>query len=176
MKQFRISFLVVVLFLGLTAIVQAAETDTVAVKVTISASLSVDITETEIDLGDVNVGTTTQSASGVTITNDGSGINETYSLNLTNPSGWTAAAAAGAETYVLNAAFDSDGAITWDTANHALTTALVASSGTQFADDQTGLSVPYNETRTLWFQFLAPTVTSETSEQTITVTITAQAG
>jgi len=171
--------LIVVLLAGFcfSGIAQAAVSDTVTVKVTILASLSVDLTESEILLGDVSIGSTTASATGVTVTNSGSGIAETYSLSLIDPGTWTASqTAAGAETYVLNAAFDADGAtITWDATNHALSDTPVVSTATEFAGDQTGVSVPYNETRTLWFQFLAPTATSVTAEQEIAVTVTAQA-
>ena len=124
---------------------------------------------------DANIGgAAVETTSGITITNNGSGVNETYSLNLTNPSGWTASDTAGTETYVLNAAFDGDGTISWLAANHALTTSPVASSGTQFAgDDQTGLAVPYDEERELWFEFTPPTTTTLTGSQSITITITA---
>jgi len=115
-----------------------------------------------------------QTTGGITITNDGSGLNETYALNLANPSGWTASTAAGVDTYVLNAAFDADGTITWLAANHALTTSPVASSATKFAGDQTGLSVAYGAGRELWFQLVPPTSTAQTGTKSITITITAQ--
>lgn len=157
--------------------VEAAQSDSVAVKVTVNPSLSVSITEDTLSLGSVATGDTTVSSSAVTVTNNGSGINETYSLSLTNPSGWTASqTTTGVETYVLNTALDADGTgISWGEANHALSTTPVACSATKFVGDQTGVSVPYNATRKLWFQFKAPTATSVSSEQSITVTITAQA-
>jgi hypothetical protein len=98
-------------------------------------------------------------------------------VSLTNPAGWTASqTAAGVEIYVLNAAFDADGTgITWNNANHALSTTPVPCSATKFAADQTGVSVAYNATRKLWFQFKAPTATTIGTEQGIVVTITAQA-
>lgn len=177
MKKLLSGILALVMF-GFIAVQAgiAAESDSVLVKVTILSSLAVEISEAELNLGSVNVGSATASSQGVTVTNAGSGIAETYSLNLTNPSGWTVSqTAAGAETYVLNAAFDTDGSLTWDTANHALSATPVASTVAKFAGDQTGISVPYNATRKLWFQFLSPTATSLTGEQNITVTITAQA-
>ena len=169
---------VVVLALVPVTIIEAAQTDSVAIKVTITPSISVNITETEMLLGSVVAGATKVSASAVTVTNSGSGINETYSLSLSNPSGWTASqTAAGVETYILDTAFDADGAsITWSDANHALSTGTpVISSVTKFAGDQTGVSVPYNVQRKLWFQFKAPTATSVGTEQSIVVTVTAQA-
>lgn len=161
------------LFIPLT---YAGQTDTLTVKVRITPAISVNITETELSLGDVAAGGTKVSAAAVTVTNNGSGANETYSLSLSNPSGWTASqTAAGVETYILNAAFDADGAgISWNNTNHALSTTAVPCSATKFAGDQTGAVVPYNAARKLWFQFKAPTATSVSTEQGIVVTITAQ--
>lgn len=176
MRKFLIGIFALLMCLGLNVQAQAATSDTVAIKVTIISSLSVDISETELDLGSLNVGGTTASVSGVTVTNSGSGVAETYSLSLSNPTGWTASqTAAGSEIYVLNAAFDGDGTLSWDVANHALSTTPVVSSVTIFAGDQTGVGVSYNGTRKLWFQFRAPTATNVTTEQIITVTVTAQA-
>lgn len=156
----------------------AAQTDTVAVRVTVTPVLSVNITETSLALGSVASGSTTVSTSGITVTNDGSGVNETYSLSVANPAAWTVSQTApGTEIYVLNAAFSNlVSGVTWNEANHALSTTAVASSSTKFAGDQTGVSVPKNATRKLWFQFKAPTATAATTEQTITLTVTAQVG
>lgn len=173
-----IPVLLVVIFTCLAVSkIEAAQSDSVAVKVTITPSISVSVTETELLLGSLAAGATKVSTSAVTVTNDGSGVNETYSVNLADPSGWTASqTAAGVETYVLDAAFDADGTgITWSETNHALSTTPAASSATKFAGDQTGLSVPYNAARKLWFQFKAPTATSVSAEQNIAVTVTAQA-
>ncbi len=175
MKKFLAGILTMLLFLGFAVCVEADQTDSVAVKVTILSSISVDITETEVVLASVSTGGTTASTTEVTVTNTGSGIDETYSLNLIDPTDWTASQTApDAEVYVLNAAFNSDGTLTWDETNHALSTTSVVCTSSQFAGDQTGVSVPYNEVRKLWFQFQAPTATSVTTQQSITVTITAQ--
>ncbi len=155
----------------------AAPSDTVAIKVTITPSISVSITEDTLTLGSVVAGSATVSATGVTVTNNGSGVNETYSLSLTNPSGWTASqTAAGSETYVLNAAFSNlVTGITWGEANDALSTTPVVSTAAKFAGDQTGVGVARNAARKLWFQFKAPTTTSVSTEQSIVLTVTAQA-
>ena len=154
----------------------AAQSDSVAIKVTITPAISVSITEDALALGSLVAGQTKVSATAVTVTNDGSGVNETYSLSLANPSGWTAGSAPGTETYVLNAAFSNNvTGITWDPAQDALSTSVVAASATKFAGDYTGAAVPYNGVRKLWFQFKAPTATTVGTEQSIAVTITAQA-
>lgn len=158
--------------------IEAAQSDAVAVKVTIAPSISVSVTEDTLTLGSVATGGTKVSAAAVTVTNDGSGVNETYSLSLANPAGWTASQTAlGVETYVLNTAFSNAvSGITWDVSNHALSTTPIVCSASKFAGDQTGVSVPYNGIRKLWFQFKAPTVTTVGTEQSIVVTVTAQAG
>ena len=163
---------------GLVSSASAAQTDSIAVKVTIAPSISVSITEDSLALGSLAAGAVKVSASPVTVTNDGSGVNETYSLSLANPSGWTASqTAAGVETYVLSAAFSNAvSGTSWDVANHALSTTPVACSASKFAGDQTGVGVPYSGARKLWFQFKAPTSTTIGTEQSITVIVTAQAG
>lgn len=175
----RIVLLCMIMIVGflLNKAVFAASSDTLAITVTVSSTLGVSISESTIDFGSVGIGTTTQSTSGVTITNTGSGINETYELSLTNPSGWIASqTVADTDIYVLNAAFDGDGTgITWAEASHALSTTPMSSSLTKFAGDQNGLNVPYNETRELWFQFKSPTQSSVATQQTITLTVTAVA-
>ncbi len=149
---------------------------TISVTVTIQ-NLSVSATG-PIAFGTVIAASQTVSGSASTVTNDGN-VTETYSLSLANPASWTAVQAApAAEQYALLARFNAtapaDTLFTY--ANHALSTTSTASSGTKFAGDQTGLSVAAAATRSLWFRFNAPTSTAVTTQQTITVTITAAAG
>lgn len=177
LRRFCIVLALLVFCISGVSSAYAGSTDSLTVKVTVTPSISVSITETELQLGSVPAGGTKFSATGATVTNDGSGINETYSLSLINPPGWTASPTApGVETYVLNGVFDADGTgITWDNTNHALSTTPVPCSATKFAGDQTGVNVPYNAQRKLWFQFKSPTATTIGTEQSIGVTITAQA-
>ena len=131
-----------------------------------------------IAFGTVTASSATVSSGSSTVTNDGN-VTETYSLNLTNPAGWTAVQAApAAEQYCLSAMFNTtqpaSGSFTY--ANHALSSTSTACSATKFAGDQTGLSVLATQTRSLWFKFEAPSSTTVTTEQTIVVTITASTG
>ncbi|MBI1797421.1 MAG: hypothetical protein HYR74_10265 [Candidatus Eisenbacteria bacterium] len=173
----RIAVLQLLLAVGLAPLAHAGNPATISVTVTIQ-SLSVSATG-PIAFGTVVAGTQTVSGAGSTVTNDGNVI-ETFSLSLTNPSTWTAvqAAPSTAEDYALLAEFNSSapaaGSFTY--ANHAISTASVASSATKFAGDQNGLSIAASGTRSLWFRFNAPTSTSVTTQQSITVTVTASAG
>ena len=155
--------------------IQAANPAMIDVTVTIQ-NLSVSATG-PIAFGIVLVSTTTVSGSASTVTNDGN-VAETYDLKLTDPAGWTATSGApGSETYRLSAQFSSSQptAVSF-AADHDLTTSDQASTGTIFAGNETGLSVPAAATRSLWFKFESPTSTTVTTQQTITVTLTAAAG
>ena len=162
------------LFFGASAI-HAANPATINVTVTIQ-NLSISTTG-PIAYGVVAVSSATVSASASTVTNDGN-VTETYDIKLTDPAGWTATSGApGSETYRLSAQFNAaqPTAVSF-AANHDLTTTDQTSSGTIFAGDQTGLSVAASAARSLWFKFEAPTSTTVTTQQTITVTLTATAG
>jgi len=165
------------LLLATAPMAWAANPATISVTVTIQ-NLSVSATG-PIAFGTVTTSSQTVSGAASTVTNDGNVI-ETFSISLTNPASWTAvqAAPSAAEEYALLAQFNSSapGAGSFTYANHALSTTSVASSGTKFAGDQTGLSVAASGTRSLWFRFDAPTSTAVTAQQTITVTVTAAAG
>ena len=179
MKRNPSAFLAIagLMLLATAPMAWAANPATISVTVTIQ-NLSVSATG-PIAFGTVTTSSSTVSGAASTVTNDGN-VTETFSLSLTNPGSWTAvqAAPSAAEEYALLAQFNSSaptsGSFTY--ANHALSTTSVASSGTKFAGDQTGLSVAAAATRGLWFRFDAPTSTAVTTQQTITVTVTAAAG
>ena len=176
-KAFRLrSSLAVVLGVLAAAPAFAANPATISVTVTIQ-NLSVSASG-PIAFGTVIGGSQTVAGSASTITNDGNVV-ETMSLSLTNPGSWTAVQAApGAEEYALLAQFNGAAptAASFVYADHALTTTSVASSATKFAGGQTGLSMAAAATRNLWFRFNAPTSTAVTTQQTISVTVTASAG
>lgn len=182
MRKGFIGLVVVVISMALLSLAapkaEAGISESFDITVNVLYTLSVEYDSADVtanaNLGDVTPGgSAVASAGGITITNNGSGLNEIYSLNLANPSGWTASTAAGVDTYVLNAAFDADGTITWSAANHALSTSPVASTATKFAGDQTGVAVPYDAERELWFEFTPPTKSTLTGSQDISITITA---
>ena len=157
-------------------VVHAANPATITVTVTIQ-NLSVSATG-PIAYGTVTASSITVSSSASTVTNDGN-VTETYSLDVTDPGGWTAVQAApAAEQYALHAQFNSAAptAASFVYADHALSTTSTACSATKFAGDETGLSVAAAATRSLWFKFEAPTSTVVTAQQSIVITVTASAG
>ena len=152
-----------------------ASSDSVSVTVTITQEISINIVEATVALGTLAKGSTAVSSTSAEVVNDGSGITETYSLSLTNPGGWTAGTP-GLDTYRLAAMFNTTQPASGDyatIANFELTTTPQASTGTKFAGNQAGASVPWDESRYLWFRFEAPTATAVATEQDITVTVTA---
>jgi hypothetical protein len=164
--------LILAMMLG-GSVAWAANPATINVTVTIQ-NLSVSASG-PIAFGMVTASSATVATDSSNVVNDGN-LTETYSLNLTNPSGWTAVQAApGAEQYCLSAQFNStrpgSGAFTYT--DHALSTSPVACTASRFAGDQTGVSVTMNQARRLWLKFEAPTSTTVTTQQTIVVTITA---
>ncbi len=153
----------------------AANPSNISVTVMIQ-NLSVSTTG-PIDFGVVTAGSATVATGASVVTNDGN-VAETYSLNLTDPAGWLAVQAVpGVEEYCLSAMFNSaaPASVDYDYVDHALSTASTQCTLSQFAGDQTGESVPVSDTRDLWFKFEAPSATAVTTQQTITVTVTASA-
>ncbi len=155
--------------------IQAINPATINVTVTVQ-NISVSATG-PIAFGTVNTASTTVNSTASTVTNDGN-VTETYSLNLTDPGGWTAVQAAPvAEEYCLSAQFNSTEptAVSFTYTDHALSTSSTACTASKFAGDQTGVSVAASATRSLWFKFEAPSSTVVVTEQTIVVTVTAAA-
>lgn len=166
---------VMTLVMGVSTSALAENPATFMVTVSIAAEANIDVIQGgPIVFGIMNTGDSEISDSAIVIRNSGSGGNQTYSLALTNPAVWTAVTTTpGMDEYRLSAAFDSDGNLTWNPANHALTTSSVASTATKFAGDETGRGVPYNAIRHLYTKMETPSMTSSASEKSIQVTITA---
>ncbi|MDI6735566.1 MAG: S8 family serine peptidase [bacterium] len=139
------------------------------------------ITSKTLGFGQLGLGQIIQSSSTTRfkVTNNGN-IAEDFTLNLTNPATWTAGSSAGDEVYVLKGLFVGSGDsptgmhFVWD---DVIDTSVQPASSTKFGDlamPANGASVPVNASRYLWFQFQAPTSTTVTTQQGITVTISAQ--
>lgn len=132
----------------------------VNVTVTIQQSISVEITGGPIDFGSMGVGEAAVSLGSISVLNNGSGIDETITVSFTDPAGWTHGVP-GENIYRLSFQF---------------------SASQPPADDanwrDAGLvseEIAYNAAKTLWIKLETPTATGITSQQTIPVTITAEA-
>jgi len=185
MKKTLIGLLALVMLGGMVPLAQAAPSVGVTVRVTITSALDITLVSGAlIDFGTRDPGAEASVATTSTvIRNTGSGINETYKMYATSPSGWTAGATPAHNTYVLKAAFHGSqpAAGAFDTNTNTLGEGsgneLTASATVLTIDaTQTGLSVPYNAERTIWYKFQPPATSSLSGAQDVTVTITAIGG
>ena len=147
--------------------------------------LSISLDSSAYDFGTVIKNSTNVATSSITVTNDGN-VSERYYLNLTAPAGWTYVTdtAPGAEEFRMCGNFQTATAQTshfdiGGSFSDAIgTTQRVCSSGDFAKDDEgetaKGYNVPSGQNRYLWFRFESPTSTALTTQQTITVTITAE--
>jgi len=155
--------------------------------VTVLVSASVSVTDEPLAFGDVNAGTSDVSDSGCTVTNNGSTLND-YLLQITaSPSGWSVEETASSvdwNEFRLLALFTSNTSLITDdfsTDNDIIKTTQTTASSTIYAITAEGASVKgydctENAVRKLWFRFDAPSGTDLTSQQWITVTVTAVQG
>lgn len=156
MKKLLLAITVAAFVLSIAATGYAGPSGTVDVLVTIEKAISINVGGGPINLGSMGVGVTAFSSSAITVTNDGSGADETISVVVTDPAGWTAGEA-GPEQYKLSIQVSADGlGPTWS---------LPASVSEALA---------YGETKKLWLKFEAPTTTAVTSQQTIQLMINAE--
>ena len=174
-KYLGIMIGVMSLIMAISAPAFAASTANFNVTISIAAAADITVvTGGPIDFGVKSTNSSAISTSAIVVKNTGSGSAQTYSLNLTDPLIWKAVTAApGFDQYRLSAAFDGVGTgITWGV-NNALTGISVAASATQFAGNQTGVAVPYNDQRSIWFKIETPNGTSSPTQKTIAVTLSA---
>jgi hypothetical protein len=153
------------------------ETDFVAT----GSILSITITSaTWYDFGMLQKATTTVAATPFVVQNSGN-VSETYSLNVTNPAGWTTVPGApGIDQYRMDALFTGAAPASVNfAADDAIGNASQASTASTFAIPADalgvkGVTVPVSASRQLWLQFAAPLDTVVTIKQRIVVTISAQ--
>lgn len=159
MKKIFLVFSIILALLAMQASEsQAAQSENVSITVTVAPSLSLSLSGSSIALGAVTTGSTTETSEAIIVENTGSGVAERFSLSHSTSGDWTSGTTPGAETFVLNAAFvDTVAGATW-----------------AHADSVISGNVVHGSREKLWFQFNAPTATSSTSEQTITITVNAQ--
>lgn len=159
----------------------AAATITADVYAQIDSTLSIAITSnTAYDFGVVSAGSTVIQGSGFVIQNNGGGQDETLSLSAAVlGADWTllqVGGPTGANQVALDAMFNAAipaASTDFTQATDRLTNTPVAANASNFAGDQTGLSVPHLASRTLWTLLSAPASSSVATKQQMVITITA---
>jgi len=179
-----IGFVVMVMAVaGVMGLAYGGDKDTINIRVTLATDIQVDITQTEYQFQTLNGGQTSVSGSAATVTNTSSSNREDWKLNLDNPAGsnWTAIqdGVPGTDKYMLMAQFGTAVPGSWTSANHALSVTATDCSVDKFGNGthaECGLDIPTSGARSLWFRITMPSYSTETSERTIPVTVTAVVG
>ncbi|MBK6879588.1 MAG: VCBS repeat-containing protein [Elusimicrobia bacterium] len=130
--------------------------------------------------GNLIVGSSSHSATGVTVLNDGN-VTSTYSLwvaTTTAGSPWSIGTSlpTGPNVAVLSAGFHPfRPAAAAFGAEDVVTGAAALATGAIFTinGSETGVAVPAGQNRSLWFRLDMPTVSDTENQQTLTVTLTA---
>lgn len=161
--------LVLVIAIILPKVVNAASTGTVTATVSAqSISLSVDVSS--VSFGTIATSATKDTTTSgvnnsVTVTNDGN-IVEDINIKAGNSTNWTLGASAGSETYTMKSCqTNCDSTPTW-------TSVGIDPSYARFASSVASQSA---NTRNLDLQVGTPTSTTQTGQQSITITVQAAA-
>lgn len=114
----------------------------------------------------------------ITVQNTGN-VNADFILSCSNSNDWTVTNSTPTTSteFRLMGLFNSTQPTSgdYDVSTDTLITTAQTASPTRYTGDRTGDSVPQDETRGLWISFCAPTGTPAGTEQSITITIDAQA-
>jgi hypothetical protein len=152
-------------------------------------ALSITVDPGSVDMGTVLPGATnivsqTARPDGEVLVTNSSAVNVKYELSVANPLSWTAVddPPDQSDEYRVSALFHPDQATASDfekagpAYNDVVNTGAKTCDGTYFAtgSGQDGYDVPPSGTQYLYFDFDAPPTTGVTSQQTITITITAK--
>ena len=180
MRKIILVLMVIGLFgFAVANIADAASTANITVTVTCRV-LGVTVSPTTWNIGLVETNSINLSTA-FTVTNTGN-AQQDFQLNAANSVGWTIGATPGSEVFRMSAIFKDVAPVESNfIANDDLTTSAVTATAAIFCIDADaagvkGYDVVAAATRNLWLRFQAPTSTTATAEQSITVTITAIAG
>jgi hypothetical protein len=163
-------------------LVSAASTADITVTVTCRL-ISVGVTPSSYAFGTVNELSETVASTSIGISNNGN-VNEDFELKLTNPAGWTAIQSGTPSTdqFICGGIFKSTAATTADyvDSEDMISTSYVEATANIFALNsgdagEKGYSVAAAGSRYLWLYFFAPSLTTVSTQQSITVTIRASA-
>jgi hypothetical protein len=181
MKKIALLLAVGILLSGVSAFAACSSSQDVTITVTIGAAPCITIDNNTWAIGSISAGTTAYMmdtyAGGITLSNTStSGCSlQIYMQATTVPGPWTIANTQGSEQFSVWATIQTTApaktAAGYGMAgNHDIKAAWTAATGVVYAGaDQNGSAVAYNTTRTIWLAFGAPTLSAETTVQTIVV-------
>lgn len=143
-----------------------------------AAVLGMSLNTHTYDFGTVNMAATTVSTSALTVSNIGN-VTETYSLSVATSGasgiwGVNVATPTVMDRFALFGGFNATApAATAFNNVDVITNTPTASAANVYAQGQSGVSTAIGSTRDLWFRLDMPPTTSTTSQQQMTVTVTA---
>jgi len=186
MGKLRIIFVTVVGLL-LPVFCFGAQTADVTVTVTVRVISLTVVGSSSYDFGLVPEGSSVVASNSIEVQNDGNDT-EDFSLQITSyPSGvWSVKETSGdpgADEFKLYALYDSNGQVpdgdTLDASDYDENDLILASSARNATDgyfdsgDESADEVPSGQSRHLWFMFKSPNPSSDYTQQSITVTVSA---
>jgi len=172
----------IVLVVGMAGIASAATSDSITLKISCVVTLSVDIDQDEYNFGDVAARTPEISTDTIAVTNNSGGLTEDYTINCsTSTADWNLMTSDPADTdedlFSLQALLKSTQANEGD---YSGKTFFDTNAGTDQDMDigfgiaaYIGDNVPADAVRNIWFRLHTPGTTTSQSEQSLSVTITA---
>ena len=185
MKRLIGLFLGIVLVVGMAGLA-SAQSDSITLKVTCVIGLSVDIPKDEYNFGDVAPKTPTISTEAIVVSNNSGGRTEDYQINCsTYTAAWNLKATEPTDTdpdlFSLQAMFKTTQPSEADFPGGSfLDTGTAGATSQQDMNDTDFGSVGYSGDdvddgvdRDLWFRLKTPGTTSDTTQQSFSVTITA---
>jgi len=173
-KMLALGLLALAVVTGQRAAAQQANSIDGTITVTPVASVMLQLSPTFYAFGNVDVNTTTNSITALVLSSTGT-VGATMQKHvLTEPTGWTAAATAAANVYVLHATAQTTnpGGAALDAA-----TKFLATNGLNPLTDNAAVTtaLAYNGTVSLWYRLVMPTATTSQAARTITVRYTGTA-
>lgn len=178
MKKTLIGLLALVMIGSMVSLAQAVD---VTVRVTIISAVGITVVSgTLIDFGEMapNAAAVVLSTSTV-IKNTGSGVAQTYKMSADHPGDWSTGTTPDHNVYVLQALFNGSEPtpVSFESEDTLTSTEITASDSVLAINvNYTGVSVAWDDTRSIWYKFQPPVTSSLTGQQDITVTITAEEG
>lgn len=162
--------------LGISKSASALNYANAVLNVSVTGDLSMSIVgSAETTLAAVAPGGSSVSGSGIVLLNDSAGILETFSLKGFDSGVWLLKDAPGNSQMALQALFNSAAPASGDFSAPGDSISLTEKKAAVgiFDGNQSGAGVLPTETRTVWFKFLAPTVTNSFGDRQLTVSIVA---
>ncbi len=162
---------------GIVSRADALSEASLHLRVTVAPALSMTLDKGDYDFGSMPTNTTSVSTSAIVLTNNSAGRTEDFRVSAATTSNWTISeTAVGVNTYMMRVMIQSTAPAAGDFEARASTLGTNNVNLTVNNSSHTSLSgnnVASGGNRNLWFYLKTPTETAFSTEQTLSVTVTA---